>query len=91
MGLGFANRGGYAILDSNKTWYQILWTAPKKGYAYYILAHAYIAAKLNELNGADTSVVASELAQAEAWFDAWTEGKVPAKKQKGCHRKRLHP
>lgn len=67
------------FFNSGKTWYQVLWTAPKKGDAYYILAHAYIAAKLNELNGADTSVVASELAQAETWFDAWTNGKVPAK------------
>ena len=39
---------------SNQTWYEVLWTAPKKGNAYYILAHAYIAAYLNELNGADT-------------------------------------
>lgn len=72
------------FFDSDKTWYQVLWTAPKKGDTYYILAHAYIAVKLNELNGADTSVVASELAQTEIWFDAWTNGKVPAKDRKAA-------
>ncbi len=36
---------------SGKTWYQAAWTAPA-GNAYYILAHQYIAAKLNFLNGA---------------------------------------
>ena len=38
---------------SGKTWYDALWTEPKGGEAYYILAHAYIAAALNFKNGAD--------------------------------------
>lgn len=37
---------------SGQTYHDVLWTAPKKGNAYYILAHAYIAAQLNDLNGA---------------------------------------
>jgi hypothetical protein len=37
---------------SGKTYYEALWTSPR-GNAYYILAHAYIAAELNQLNGAD--------------------------------------
>jgi hypothetical protein len=36
---------------SGQTYYQVLWTAPA-GNAYYILAHAYIAAELNKLNNA---------------------------------------
>jgi hypothetical protein len=36
---------------SGKTYYEVLWTSPQ-GNAYYILAHAYIAAELNILNGA---------------------------------------
>jgi hypothetical protein len=65
---------------SGKTWYQVLWTAPKKGDAYYILAHAYIAAVLNGLNGADTSSVRSLLAHAEGLLMTSTpSGKLPGK------------
>lgn len=60
---------------SGKTYYQVLWTQPL-GSAYYILAHAYIAAKLNGLNGADTSAIASVLASAEAIFSAYTPVQV---------------
>lgn len=49
---------------SDKTYYNVLWTSPR-GNAYYILAHAYIAAELNELNGADFGA-------AQAAFDAAT-------------------
>jgi hypothetical protein len=34
------------------SYYEVLWTEPKGGNAYYILAHAYIAADLNILSGA---------------------------------------
>ncbi len=37
---------------SGQTYYQVLWTAPKSGNAYYTLAHQFIAAELNRLNGA---------------------------------------
>ena len=37
---------------AGRRWYQVLGTAPQ-GNAYYILAHRYIAAKLNMLAGAD--------------------------------------
>ncbi|GAP12518.1 hypothetical protein LARV_00254 [Longilinea arvoryzae] len=53
---------------SGKSWYDVLWTTPQGGNAYYILAHAYIAAHLNQLNGADVSAVASQLAWAEGFF-----------------------
>jgi hypothetical protein len=36
---------------SGQSYYDVLWTNPE-GNAYYILAHAYIAAQLNLLNGA---------------------------------------
>ena len=39
---------------NGKTYYQVLWTSPSSGY-YYSLAHQYIAAKLNILNGAATT------------------------------------
>ena len=54
---------------SGQTWYEVLWTPPAKGNAYYILAHAFIAAKLNLLNGASsTPEVDAVLIDAEAFF-----------------------
>jgi hypothetical protein len=48
---------------SGQSYYEVLWTAPK-GNAYYNLAHQYIAAELNVLNGAS---IPSEA------LDAWNE------------------
>jgi hypothetical protein len=57
---------------SGKTYYQVLWTAPN-GNVYYILAHAYIAAKLNILDGASTTpAVTAAIASAETYFTTKT-------------------
>ncbi len=56
---------------SNQSYYEVLWTNPKGGNAYYILAHAYIAVELNKLNGADISVVQGELAEAKTLFETY--------------------
>jgi hypothetical protein len=56
-----------AFFSSGQSYYQVLWTAPQ-GNAYYILAHAYIAAVLNGYNGADTSAVASQITFAASFF-----------------------
>lgn len=69
------------FFNSGKTWYQVLTTVPKKGDAYYILAHAYIAAKLNELNNADTFVIASTLRNVEDWFKGLAGTNVPANRR----------
>ena len=37
---------------SGQTWYEVFWTPPAGGNVYYSLAHQYMAATLNELNGA---------------------------------------
>lgn len=58
---------GAPFFDSGKTWIEVLWKEPQ-GNAYTILAHAYIAAKLNVLNGADASGVAETIAAAESFF-----------------------
>lgn len=50
---------------SGKTYYQVLWTPPQ-GNAYYILAHAFIAARLNVLNDAATT---PEVDAALSWAD----------------------
>ncbi len=59
--------------QSGKSWYQVLWTSPKGGNAYYILAHQFIAARLNLLNGAaSTSAVDEALAWAHSFFNTYT-------------------
>jgi hypothetical protein len=52
-----------------KSYYTVLWTAPA-GNAWYILAHQYIAAYMNSLNGADTTAINTQLAQAYALLSA---------------------
>ena len=55
----------------------MLWTSPKKGNAYYILAHAYIAAQLNLINGASsTADVDAALTDATTFFEAYTPAEV---------------
>jgi hypothetical protein len=55
---------------SGQSWYQVLQTPPKKGNVYYILAHQYIAAKLNLLNGASSTADVDEaIAWAESFFN----------------------
>ncbi len=51
---------------SGQTYYEVLWTPPKKGNAYYILAHQWIAAQLNVLSGA---------AIPQDVLDAWLEAR----------------
>jgi hypothetical protein len=65
---------------SGQTWFQVFWTAPK-GNVYYNLAHQYMAAKLNVLNGVTpTTDVANAIAAAEALFATWTPAAAGALK-----------
>jgi hypothetical protein len=59
---------------TGQSWYQVLWTSPKGGNAYYILAHHYIAATLNILHGASSTEQVNEaLAWAgENFFNTYT-------------------
>ena len=68
---------------SGQSYYQVLWTAPR-GNAYFILAHAYIAARMNLLNGASMpSEVSDALAAAEEVFNTYTPADVAAMKGRG--------
>lgn len=63
------------FFSSGKSWYQAFWTPPTGGNAYYILAHQYMAARLNVLAGAGVPAnVQSAIDQATAWFT----GRSPA-------------
>lgn len=69
---------------SGQSYYQVLWTPPQNGNTYYILAHAYIAAQMNALNGAAVNDVQVYLDAAEVYFDnpAITPATVGAAKGK---------
>lgn len=57
------------FFSSGQTWYKVFWTPPKGGNAYYILAHQYMAARLNAEAGAGAPpAVQAAIAQATAWF-----------------------
>ena len=61
---------GTAFFFSGKSYYEVLQTPSAGGNAYYILARAYIAAKLNQLNGASVpDAVATAFASATVLFD----------------------
>lgn len=65
------------FFSSGKTWYQVLWTPPSGGNAYYILAHQYIAARLNLLNGASTT---TEVDEAMVWAEHFFQTNLPGTK-----------
>jgi hypothetical protein len=61
-----------AFFDTGLSWYEVLWTEPQGGNAYYILAHAYIAAVLNELNDASVPAeIAAAMSEAEVLLDQY--------------------
>jgi hypothetical protein len=69
-GDGLEEEEGEAFFDSGLTWYQVFWTSPKGGNAWYILAHQYMAAVLNLANGAGNPAgLAQALADAETLLD----------------------
>lgn len=63
------------FFNSGASWYTVFWTAPRGGNAFYILAHQYMAAKLNALNGAGTTPeVDDALSSAESLFGGLAAG-----------------
>jgi hypothetical protein len=68
-----------SFYSSGKTWHAVLWTPPKGGQVYYILAHAFIAATLNLRNGApSTPAVTTAMAEADSFFRTYTPAAADA-------------
>ena len=61
---------------SGQSYFEVLWTPPQGGNAYYILAHQYIAAYLNFLNDADPTDAQDEFDSATALFQSYTPAYV---------------
>jgi len=84
-----AGQENTSFFYSGKSYYQVLWTAPQ-GNAYYILAHAWIAAKLNTLNGATMpSAVQTAFNAAQTWFGNPANTPASAALLKGNARNQL--
>jgi hypothetical protein len=66
---------------SGQTYYQVLRTPPA-GNVYYNLAHQYIAAKLNGLNGADLSAAKAAFDEATTLFNTYTPAQAATLKGK---------
>ncbi|MDQ2690951.1 MAG: hypothetical protein M3Y68_02850 [Chloroflexota bacterium] len=74
---------------SGQTWYEVFWT-PSAGNPYYNLAHQYMAAKLNVLNGASAPAeVQAALTQAESLFNTYTPSQVAAFRGNNATRKQF--
>jgi hypothetical protein len=74
---------------SGQSYHQVLWTPPA-GNAYYILARAFIAAGMNELNGASFTAAEAAWGEARAVFEAYTPAQIAALKGKDGSALRAH-
>jgi hypothetical protein len=64
---------------SGQTWLQVFNTSPAGGNPYYILAHQYEAAVLNQLKGAaSTAAVDAAMARAKTFFNTYTPAQAGA-------------
>lgn len=61
---------------SEKSNYEVMWTPPKHGNAYYMLAHMYITTDLNILSGADPSDVQEAFDDATVLFETYTPEEI---------------
>lgn len=74
---------------SGASWYTVFWTPPA-GNQYYNLAHQYMAARLNVLDGASTpSAVASAIASATTLFQTYSPAQIGAMDSKNAVRKQF--
>jgi hypothetical protein len=61
------------LFDSGLTWYEAFNTPPKKGNAWFILAHQWMAAYLNFHNGAYGGITTEDLADGAALLDKYDD------------------
>ncbi len=61
---------------SNQSNYEVMWTSPKHGNVYYMLAHMYIATELNFMSGADPSEVQEAFDDATLLFETYTPDEI---------------
>jgi len=75
---------------TNICYFDVFWTPPKGGNPWYMLAHQYIAAQMNALNGADATLVQSYLTEAKGLLAQYDNNqKIPKKSPDGVRAKEL--
>lgn len=78
------------FFTSGASWYQVFRTPPAGGNAYYSLAHQYMAARLNLLDGASApAAVSSAIATATGLFGTYTPAQIGALSGKDALRKQF--
>ena len=85
-GDGTHEDGDEDFFTSGMSWHAMFWTAPQGGNVYIQLAHQYMAAKLNVLNGAHASdEILKALEDAEDFFSEsdGPDADIPKKDAKG--------
>ena len=71
---------GTGVVGQDVCYHDIFWTPPKGGNSWYQLAHQYIAAQLNVLNGAGTTAqVDAALLGAEALLASYANKRITKK------------
>lgn len=76
------NGANTIFYSSGHTWYGVFWTPPA-GNVYFNLAHQYMAAYMNVLNGASTTPeVDAAMANAETFFTTYTPSSKFSKAQR---------
>jgi len=61
---------------SNQSYYEVMWTPPRGGNAYYILAHQYIATELNFKGGADPGEIQDLFDECTDLFNTYTPADI---------------
>jgi hypothetical protein len=70
-GASVAFDSGFGTATTRVCYFDVFWTPPKGGNPWYKLAHQYIAAQMNKVNGADASMIQSLLDEAAALLDQY--------------------
>ena len=87
---------GWELLGEDSTFflseqsnYEVMWTPPSGGNAYYQLAHHYIAVWLNLLNGADPSDIQEIFDEATELFEMYTPAYIGSLKGNNALRQQF--
>jgi len=80
-----------AFFLSGLSWYEVMWTAPSGGNAYFQLAHQYIAAVLNMEAGASAPPeVLDAIEEATGLFETWTDEQIGALRGNNATRQQFN-
>lgn len=82
------NGASTPFFSSGVNYIQALAASPRRN-AYWILAQAYIAARLNELAGADFTAAADSFTQATAIFQQYTPAQIGLLSTKSAERAQI--